>query len=75
MTGQGRRAETMRHQALKRAILDLPPDLRDALLLHRFARLSFDEIGQTMDLEREEVEAYLAEAMYRIVDAAWAPEV
>lgn len=74
MTRQGRRAETRERQALKRAILDLPPDLRDVLLLHRFARLSYEEIGQDLDLERDEVQAYFAEGMSLLVAATTAPE-
>lgn len=74
MTRQGRRAETRERQVLKRAIFDLPPDLRDVFLLHRFARLSYEEIGQKLDLERDEVEAYFAEGMSLLVAATTATE-
>jgi DNA-directed RNA polymerase specialized sigma24 family protein len=74
MTRQGRRAETRERQALKRAIFDLPQDLRDVFLMHRFARLSYEEIGEKLDLERDEVEAYFAEGMSLLVAATTAPE-
>lgn len=57
-------------RALARAILELPPDLRDVFLLHRMAGLSFDQIGQQLGIERTVVQAYLAEALARIVRAA-----
>jgi len=57
-------------RALARAILQLPANLRDVFLLHRMAGLSFDEIGQQLGIERTVVQAYLAEALARIVRAA-----
>jgi RNA polymerase sigma factor (sigma-70 family) len=56
-------------RALAKAILQLPADLRDVFLLHRMAGLSFDEIGQQLGIERAVVQAYLAEALARIVRA------
>jgi RNA polymerase sigma factor (sigma-70 family) len=56
-------------RALARAILQLPANLRDVFLLHRMAGLSFDEIGQQLGIERTVVQAYLAEALARIVRA------
>jgi len=56
--------------ALARAILQLPIDLRDVFLLHRIAGLSYEEIGQQLGIERGVVQAYLAEALARIVRAA-----
>lgn len=57
-------------RALARVILQLPADLRDVFLLHRMAGLSFEEIGQQLGIERTVVQAYLAEALARIVRAA-----
>lgn len=57
-------------RALATAILQLPADLRDVFLLRRMAGLSFDEIGQQLGFERTVVQAYLAEALARIVRAA-----
>lgn len=57
-------------RALARAILELPADLRDVFLLHRMAGLSFEAIGQQLGIERTVVQAYLAEALARIVRAA-----
>ncbi|MFZ4166035.1 sigma factor-like helix-turn-helix DNA-binding protein [Brevundimonas sp. NPDC058933] len=57
-------------RALARAILQLPADLRDVFLLHRMTGLSFEEIGQQLGIERTGVQAYLAEALARIVCAA-----
>lgn len=56
-------------RALSRTILELPADLRDVFLLHRMAGLSFEAIGQQLGIERTVVQAYLAEALARIVRA------
>ena len=65
----GRSAAADPKRALIRAILQLPTNLRDVFLLHRMAGLSFDEIGQQLGIERTVVQAYLAEALARIVRA------
>ncbi len=64
-----RSAAADQKRALAKAILQLPADLRDVFLLHRMAGLSFEEIGQQLGLERTVVQAYLAEALARIVRA------
>ncbi|WP_436356346.1 RNA polymerase sigma factor [Brevundimonas sp. CEF1] len=64
-----RSAAADQKRALAKAILQLPADLRDVFLLHRMAGLSFDEIGQQLGIERAVVQAYLAEALARIVRA------
>lgn len=65
-----RSAAADQQRALAKAILQLPADLRDVYLLHRMAGLSFDQIGQQLGIERTVVQAYLAEALARIVLAA-----
>jgi RNA polymerase sigma-70 factor (ECF subfamily) len=65
-----RSAAADQKRALAKAILQLPADLRDVFLLHRMAGLSFDEIGQQLGIERTVAQAYLAEALARIVRAA-----
>ena len=57
-------------RALAKAILQLPADLRDVFLLHRMTGLSYEEISQQLGIERTVVQAYLAEALARIVRAA-----
>jgi DNA-directed RNA polymerase specialized sigma24 family protein len=65
-----RSAAADQKSALARAILQMPADLRDVFLLHRMAGLSFEAIGQQLGIERPVVQAYLAEALARIVRAA-----
>lgn len=65
-----RSAAADQQRALARTILELPADLRDVFLLHRMAGLSFDQIGQQLGIERTVAQAYLAEALARIVLAA-----
>ncbi len=65
-----RSAAADQQRALAKAILQLPADLRDVFLLHRMAGLSFNQIGQQLGIERTAVQAYLAEALARIVRAA-----
>jgi len=55
---------------LVKAILRLPADLRDVFLLHRMAGLSWKQIGEHLSVERDVVQARLAEALARIVRAA-----
>ncbi|MBK1969758.1 MULTISPECIES: sigma factor-like helix-turn-helix DNA-binding protein [Brevundimonas] len=70
-----RSAAADQKNALARAILQLPADLRDVFLLHRMAGLSYEEISQQLGIERTVVQAYLAEALARIVRAAPADDV
>ena len=70
-----RSAAADQKRALAKAILQLPADLRDVFLLHRMAGLSFEEIGQQLSIERTVVQAYLAEALARVVRAAPAGDV
>lgn len=65
-----RSAAADQQRALAKGILQLPADLRDVFLLHRMAGLSFNQIGQQLGVERTAVQAYLAEALARIVRAA-----
>lgn len=65
-----RSAAADQKRALSKAILQLPADLRDVFLLQRMAELSFEEIGQQLGIKRAVVQAYLAEALARIVRAA-----
>lgn len=60
-----RRSEPRPHQreVLKEAILRLPPELRDVLLLHRFEDLSLEEIAARLGIERSVAEARLAGAL------------
>ena len=62
-------------RALAKAILQLPADLRDVFLLHRIAGLSYPEISDQLGIKRNVVQAYLAEALARIVLAAPAGDV
>lgn len=64
-----RSAAADQKRALTKAILQLPADLRDVFLLHRMAGLSYEEIGEQLCIERDVVQAYLAEALARIVRA------
>jgi RNA polymerase sigma factor (sigma-70 family) len=70
-----RSAAADQKNCLARAILQLPADLRDVFLLHRMAGLSYEEISQQLGIERTVVQAYLAEALARIVRAAPADDV
>ena len=65
-----RSAAADQKSALAKAILQLPADLRDVFLLHRMAGLSYEEIGKQLGIERDVVQAYLAEALARIIRAA-----
>lgn len=67
-TRRGRQANEKR--ILVKAILRLPPDLRDVFLLHRMAGLSYEQIGDHLNVGRDVVQARLAEALARIVRAA-----
>ncbi len=69
---RGRQANEKR--ILLKAILRLPADLRDVFLLHRMAGLSYEQIGERLSVERDVVQARLAEALARIVRAVPSPE-
>ena len=69
-----RRRQPDEKRILVRAILRLPADLRDVFLLHRMARLSYEQIGEHLGMERDAVQARLAEALAWIVRATPSPE-
>ena len=69
-----RRRQPDEKRILVRAILRLPADLRDVFLLHRMAGLSHEQIGEHLGMERDAVQARLAEALARIVRATPSPE-
>ena len=57
-------AETQqRIGALERALAQLPPKYATALLLHRFAGFSIEEIGQRLGVARPTAKKYLAQAL------------
>ncbi len=53
-------------RVLVRAIRHLPRDCRDVFLLHRFAELSLEQIGEHLGIDQQAVEARLAEALVRL---------
>lgn len=69
---RGRQVDEKR--VLVKAILRLPTDPRDVFLLHRMAGLSYEQIGQHLGIERDAIQARLAEALARIVRAIPSPE-
>lgn len=52
-----------RLQNLQRALDELPPRYSTALLLHRFAGFSIEEIGQQLGVARPTAKKYLAQAL------------
>lgn len=62
---RGRQANEKR--VLVKEILRLPVDLRDVFLLHRMAGLSYEQIGEHLNVGRDVVEARLAEALVLLV--------
>lgn len=52
-----------RLKALQRALDELPPKYTTALLLHRFAGFSIEEIGQQLGIARPTAKKYLARAL------------
>ena len=54
---------------LKAAILRLPTNLRDVFVLHRFAGLTYVEIGLRLGLTPEAVQARFADALGRLARA------
>lgn len=54
---------------LVKAVLRLPTDLRDVLLLHRMAGLSCEQIGAHLGMETGVVQAHLAEALAQLIQA------
>lgn len=65
-----RPAKADKKRALVRAILRLPPDPRDVFLLHRMAGMSYEEIGQRLDMAPDAVRTNLAEALVLLVGGA-----
>lgn len=58
--------EDRERRVLVRAIRQLPPDCRDVFLLHRFAVLSLEQIGEHLGIDQQAVEARFAEALVRL---------
>ena len=56
-------------QRLVRAILELPARLRDGFLLHRMAGMTYPEIGLHLGMTPETVQASLADALVRLMQA------
>ncbi|WP_370651957.1 RNA polymerase sigma factor [Brevundimonas sp.] len=56
-------------EVLRAAILRLPTNQRDVFVLHRFAGLTYGEIGLRLGLTPEAVQARFAAAMVRLVRA------
>ena len=52
-----------RLQEIERVLAQLPPKVSAALLLHRFAGLSIDEVGQQLGVSRPAAKKYLARAL------------
>lgn len=65
-----RPAQSDDSRALVRAILRLPSYPRDILLLHRRSGLSYEEIGQHLDMAPEAVQTNLVEALVVLVQEA-----
>lgn len=76
MTPSKPRTQTLRKAAaederevLVRAILKLPPRLRDVFLLNRMAGMSYSEIGLHLGIAPKAVQASLAAALVRLTRA------
>ncbi|WBT05675.1 sigma factor-like helix-turn-helix DNA-binding protein [Brevundimonas vesicularis] len=60
---QTRSARAAEKAALKRTILDLPPETRSCFLRHLMAGLTCGEIAAQLGMEPGEVEAHRVEAL------------
>ncbi len=58
----GERSESPRGQALAGALAELPRDQRDVLLLHAWAELSYEQIGDTLGIPVGTVRSRLSRA-------------
>ena len=59
-----RQADTrQRIESLKAALLKLPPSYAAALILHRFAGLSIEEIGKELGVARPTAKKYISRAL------------
>jgi RNA polymerase sigma factor (sigma-70 family) len=58
-----------RLKRLERTLSELPPKISTALLLHRFAGLSIEEIGRELGVSRPAAKKYLARALIECRDA------
>jgi len=58
-----------RVEQLERSLKDLPPNVSTALMLHRFAGFSIEEIGQQLGVARPTAKKYLARALAHVRDA------
>lgn len=60
---EGQSPKLSGRKALIRAVLELPCDPRDVFLLHRMARLTYEEIGARLNMGPDAVQTNLAEAL------------
>lgn len=51
-----------------RAILELPPRARTAFQLHRFEKMTYQEIGERMGISRESVKELIHRALVRLAE-------
>jgi RNA polymerase sigma-70 factor (ECF subfamily) len=58
-----------RLEHLQRSLRELPPKVASALILHRFAGFSIEEIGQQLGVARPTAKKYLARALTHVRDA------
>lgn len=66
---QKRRRARSSEDVLAAAILRLPTNLRDVFVLHRFAGLTYGEIGLHLGVTPEAVQARFAAALVRLARA------
>ena len=76
-TAQGRDADAVeaaeKREAVKKAILDLPPAYREVIVLRHFAALSYDEMSDAIGIPLKTVKSrlYSARQMLAARLAAW----
>jgi RNA polymerase sigma-70 factor (ECF subfamily) len=58
-----------RQQQVRRAILELPVEYREVIVLRHFAALSYDEIGQALSIPVRTVKSRLHTARHRLLEA------
>lgn len=61
-----RSAEERQRRVLVRAIRRLPRACRDVFVLHRFARMSLEQIAEHLGIDQQAVETRLAEELVRL---------
>lgn len=62
-------AEPDGRRVLVRAIQQLPPEFRDAFVMHRFGDMPLDEVAAHLGIDQGLAEARLAEALARLCRA------